>query len=107
MVFWSLVVPAPAPELDDLGLVEEEFLISVRSFLIAWYCVEFAKASRVLVSVSCESVVSLLAVASAIQSRWPLRACSARLLAGEEDGPDAAWNASASGEVWLPVRAVA
>ena len=40
MVCGSLVAPAPAPELDDLGLGEDEFLISVRSFLIAWYCEE-------------------------------------------------------------------
>ena len=40
MVCWSLV--APAPELDDLGLGEEKFFLSVRSFLIVWYCVEVA-----------------------------------------------------------------
>ena len=90
---------APAPELDDLGLGEEEFLISVRSFLIAWYCVEVAEARRALASVIWESVVPLLVAESAIRSRWPSRACSARLLAGEEDGPDATWNTSASGEV--------
>ena len=38
MVCWLLV--APAPELDDLGLGEEEIFISVRSFFIVWYCVE-------------------------------------------------------------------
>ena len=50
------MAPAPASELDDLGLGEEEFefLISVKSFLIAWYCVEVADARHVLVSVSCE-----------------------------------------------------
>ena len=98
---------APAPELDDLGLGEEEFLISMRSFLIAWYCMEVAEARRALASVSCESVVPLLVAASAIWSRWPSRACSARSLAGKENSPDAAWNASASGEVWVPGLAVA
>ena len=56
MVFWSLVVPAPAPELDDLGLGEEEKLLSIRSFFIVWYCVEVAEARRALVSVSFDSV---------------------------------------------------
>ena len=69
----------------------------MRSFLIVWYCVEIAEASRALASVSCKSVRLLLVVALAIRSRWPLRAWSARLLAGKEDGPDAAWNASALG----------
>ena len=77
------MVPAPAQELDDLGLREEEFSISVRIFLIVWYCVEVAEASRALASVSCKSVVPLLVAASAIRSRCPSRACSARLLAGE------------------------
>ena len=44
----------------------------------------------------------MLVAASAIRSRWPSRACSARLLEGEEDVPDAAWNASALVEVWIP-----
>ena len=105
MVCCSLV--APAPELDDLGLGEEENFISVRSFLIAWYCVEVAEASRVLASVSCDSVRPLLVAASAICLRWPSRDWSARFLAGEEDGPDAAWNASAPGEVWVPGLEVA
>ena len=109
MVFWLLVAPTPAPEFDDLGLGEEEFefLISVRNFLIAWYYVEVTEARRVLASVSCESVSLLLVAASAIRSRWPLRAYSARSLAGEEDGTDAVWNASVSGEVWVPGLAVA
>ena len=49
-----MVVPAPAPELDDLGLEEEglEFFISVKSFLIVWYCEDVAKARRALASVS-------------------------------------------------------
>ena len=71
-------------------------------FLIAWYCVEVAEARRVLASVICESMSLLLVAASAIRSRWPLRAYSARSLAGEEDGTDAVWNASVSGEVWVP-----
>ena len=74
---------APAPELDDLGLGEEDFFISVRSFLIAWYCVELAEARSVLASVSCKIVVPLLVATSAIRSRWPSRAYSARSLAGE------------------------
>ena len=102
-----MVAPAPAPELDELGLGEEENFMSVRSFLIAWYYVEVAEASRALESVSCDNMMPLLVAASAIQSRWPSRACSARLLAGEEDVPAAAWNASAPGEVWIPGLAVA
>ena len=95
------MAPAPAPELDDLGLGEEEleFLMSVRSFLIVWYCEEVAEARRSLASVSCEIVVLMLVAASAIRLRWPSRACSARSLVCGEDGPDAAWNASALGEV--------
>ena len=71
MVCWSLVAPepAPAPELDDLGLGEEENFMSVRRFLIVWYCVEVAEASQVLASVSCDSVRLLLVAASAIRSR--------------------------------------
>ena len=90
---------APAPEFDDLGLgeAELELLMSVRSFLIVWYCEEVAEARRALASVSWESVVPLLVAASAIRLRWPSRACSARSLACREDGPDAAWNASVSG----------
>ena len=95
------MVPSPAPELDYLELGEEEFLIYVRSFLIAWYCVEVAEASRALLYMSCKSVSLLLVAASAIRSRWPSRAWSARSLASKEDGPDAAWNASASREVWV------
>ena len=60
-----------------------------------------------MASVICDSVRPLLVAASAIRSRWPSRACSARLLAGEEDGPDAAWNVSLSGEVWVLGIAVA
>ena len=96
-----MVAPAPAPELDDLGLGEEEleFLMSVRSFFIVWYCEEVAEARRALASVSWESVVPLLVAASAIRLRWPSRTCNARFLVCVEDGPDAAWNASALGEV--------
>ena len=72
MVCCSLV--APAPELDDLGLGEEEKIMSVRSFFIVWYCVEVAEASRTLASVSCNSVRMLLVAASAIRSRWSSRA---------------------------------
>ena len=95
-----MVAPAPAPELDDLGLGEEglEFFISVKSFLMVWYCDEVAEARHALASVSWDSVVPLLVAASAIRSRWPSRAWSAKSLAWD-DGPDAAWNASASGEV--------
>ena len=81
--------------------------MSVRSFFIVWYCEEVAEARRALASVSWESVVPLLVATSAIRSRWPSRACSARSLAWGEDGPDAAWNASALAEVWTPDRAVA
>ena len=66
---WSLVAPVPAPELDDLGLGEEENFMSVRSFFIVWYCVEVAEASRALASVSCNSVRPLLVAASAIRTR--------------------------------------
>ena len=69
MVCWSLVAPALAPVLDDLGLGEEESFMSVRSFFIVWYCVEVAAASPALASVSCDSVRPLLVVASAIRSR--------------------------------------
>ena len=69
MVCWSLVAPAPAPELDDLGLGEEENFMSVRSFLIVWYFVEVAEASRALASVSCNIASLLLVAASAIRSR--------------------------------------
>ena len=69
MVCWLLVAPAPAPELDDLGLGEEEHFMSVRIFFIVWYCVEVAEASRALASVSCDSVRPLLVAASAIRSR--------------------------------------
>ena len=95
------MAPAPELELDYLGLGEEEleFLMSVRSFLIVWYCEEVAEARRALASVSWESVVPMLVAALAIRSRWPSRAFSARSLACGEDGPDSAWNASASGEV--------
>ena len=90
----------PAPELDDLGLGEEglRFFISVKSFLMVWYCEEVAEARRALASVSWDSVVPLLVAASAIRLRCPSRAWSAKSLAWV-DGPDAAWNASASGEV--------
>ena len=99
-----LVPPAPESDLDNLGLGEEENLMSVRSFFIAWYYVEVAEASRALASVSYDSVRPLLLAALAICSRWPTRAWSARSLAGEEDVPDTAWNASASVEVWVPWR---
>ena len=81
--------------------------MSVRSFLISWYCVEVAEAIRALASVSCDSVRPLLVAASAIRLKWLSRAWSARSLAGEEDIPEAAWNTSASGEVWVPGLAVA
>ena len=57
--------PAPATELDDLGLGEEglEFFMSVNSFLIVWYCEEVAEARRAFVSVIWESVVPLLGAA--------------------------------------------
>ena len=95
-----MVAPALAPEFDDLGLGEEglEFFISVKSFLIVWYCEEVAEARNALASVSWKSVVPLLAAASAIWSRWPSRAWSAKLLLWD-DGLDAACNVSASGEV--------
>ena len=86
MVCWSLV--APAPELDDLGLGEEglEFFISVQSFLMVWYCKEVAEARRELALVSWDRVVPLLVAVSAIRSRWPSRAWSAKFLAWV-DGP--------------------
>ena len=62
------MAPALAPELDDLGLGEEESFMSIRSFFIVWYCVEVA-ASRALTSVSSDSVRPLLVAASAIRSR--------------------------------------
>ena len=68
---------------------------------------EVAEANPVLESVSCESVSLLLVAVSAIRSRWLSRAWSARSLAGKEDGPDAAWNTSALGEVWVPGLAMA
>ena len=48
------MAPAPAPELDDLGLGEEglEFFMSVNSFLIVWYFEEVAEARRAFASVS-------------------------------------------------------
>ena len=66
------MAPAPAPELDDLELGEEglDFCISVKSFLIVWYCEEVAEARRALALVSWESVVPLLVAASAIRSRF-------------------------------------
>ena len=78
---WSLV--APAPELDDRGLGEEglEFFISVKSFLMVWYCEEVVEARCALASVSWESVVLLLVAALAIWSRWTSRAWSAKSLA--------------------------
>ena len=97
MVCWSEMV-APAPKLDDLGLGEEgvEFFISVKSFLMVWYCEEVAEVRRELALVSWDRVLPLLGAASAIQLRWPYRACSARSLAWV-NGPDVVWNASASG----------
>ena len=86
-----LVAPAPAPELDDLGLGEEGlgFFVSVKSFLMVWYCEEVTEARRALALVIWDSVVPLLVEALAIRSRWPSRAWSAKLLAWV-DGPDAA-----------------
>ena len=75
-----------------------DFLISVKSFLMVWYCEEVVEARRALASVSWDRFVPLLVVASAICLRWPSRAWSAKLLAWD-DGPDTACNASASGEV--------
>ena len=94
------MVLAPAPELNDLGLGEEglEFFISVKSFLMVWYCEEVAEARHPLALVIWDSVVPLLVAASAIRLRWPSRAWSVKSLAWD-DGTDAAWNASASGEV--------
>ena len=94
------MAPAPAPEIDGLGLGEEglEFFISVKSFLIVWYCEEVAEARRALDSVSWESVVLLFVAALAIRSMWLSWAWSSKSLAWD-NGPDAAWNASASGEV--------
>ena len=91
---------APAPEIDDLGLGEEglEFFISVKFFLMVWYCEEVADARLALDLVSWDSVVTLLVAALAIRSKLPSRAWSDKSLAWV-DGPDAAWNASASGEV--------
>ena len=107
MVCWSEMV-APAPKLDDLGLGEEgvEFFISVKSFLMVWYCEEVAEARRELASMSWDRVMPQLVAVSAIRLRWPSRACSARLLAWV-GGPDAALNTSALGEVWTSGRAVA
>ena len=68
-----MVALAPAPELDDLGLGEEEHFMSVRRFFIVWYYVEVAEASRALASVSYDSVRQLLLAALAIRSRWPTR----------------------------------
>ena len=95
-----MVAPTPAPDLENLGLGEEglEFSISVKSFLIVWYCKEVAEARHVLASVSWESVVPLLVAALSIRSRWSSRAWSAKSLVWD-DGPDAAWNASALREV--------
>ena len=79
---------APAPELDDLGLGEEGlgFFISVKSFLMVWYCKEVAEARRELALVSWGRVVPLLVAALAVRSRWPSRACSARSLAWVDVG---------------------
>ena len=71
------------PELDDLGLGEEENCMNVRSFFIFWYFVGVAESSFALASVSCDSVRPLLVAALTIRSRWPSRAWSARSLAGE------------------------
>ena len=73
--------------------------MSVNSFLIVWYCEEVVEARRAFVSVSWDSVVLLLVAASSIRLRWPSRAWSARSLPCGEDVPEAAWNASAFGEV--------
>ena len=73
---------------------------------MVWYCEEVAEARRALASVGWDSVVPLLVAASAIRSRWPSRAWSAKLLTWV-NGPNAAWNASASGEVWTSGCSVA
>ena len=75
-----------------------EVFMSFKSFLIFWYCNEVTEARRELASLSWARSVPLLVVASDIRLRWPSRAWSAKLLVWV-DGPDAAWNASASGEV--------
>ena len=70
MVCWSLVAPAPAPVLDDLGLgEEEEIFMSVSNFLMASYCLEVVEVRHALGSVSWNSVRPLLVAASAIWSR--------------------------------------
>ena len=70
MVFWSLVAPAPAPVLDDLGLgEEEESFMSVSNFLMVSYCLEVVAARHALESVSWNSVRPLLVAASTIRSR--------------------------------------
>ena len=52
MVFWSLVAPAPALVLDDLGLgKEEEMFMSVSNFLMVSYLLEVVAARRALTSV--------------------------------------------------------
>ena len=87
-----------------------EFFMSFKSFLMFWYYEEVVEARRELASASWARAVPLLVVASAIRSRWPSRACSARSCArllSWVDGPDAAWNVSASGEVWAPGCVVA
>ena len=60
-----MVAPAPAPELDDLGLGEEglEFFISVKIFLMVWYYEKVAEARRALALVIWDSVVPLLVAA--------------------------------------------
>ena len=80
------------------GGVVLECFISVKSFLIVWYCVEVAEARRALALLSWERVVLLLVAESAIRSRWPSRAWSVKSLAWY-DGPEAACNSSALGEV--------
>ena len=73
--------------------------MSVNIFLIVWYCEDVAEARQVFASVSWERVIPMLVAASAIRLRWPSRVWSARSLACGEYGPNAAWNASALGEV--------
>ena len=49
MVFWSLVAPAQAPVLGDLGLgEEEESFMSVSNFLMVSYCLEVVAVRQVL-----------------------------------------------------------
>ena len=70
MFFWSLVVPSPAPVLDDLDLEEEEeSFMSVSNFLMVSYCLEVVAVRRMLALASWNNVRPLLVATSAIRSR--------------------------------------